>query len=109
MADVSMRRGGQSGGIVHLRGGPGAVEGLRTRVSPSKRASLADGLAAAFRRALTWAALRSPLRVGGAGGHGLFVGHTRFATSSVAKSSEAHPHQARAHDHVIDEETFLRP
>ena len=95
MASVSMQRGGQSGGIVTLRGAPNAVAGVRTRSAGSKRESLADVLLLSFRRALRWAAFRRPLQVAGAGGHALFVGHTRFATSSVPTASESHPHQAR--------------
>ena len=101
MARISMQRGGQSGGLVHFRGGHGqksggsgsgaahqqlgSIEGVLTRYSPSKRESLADGLLRVFRSALKW-------KPQGAGGHGLYLGHTRFATSSVPKVTESHPH-----------------
>lgn len=76
----------QSGGLVTLvaKGG-GRVEGVRCRVAPAKRQSLAVLLSRQFKKA-----------AGGAshpGDHGLFIGHTRFATSSTPLPSESHPHQ----------------
>lgn len=123
---ISMMRGAQSGGLVTLvtKGGHGAcsgggrVEGVRCRVAPSKRQSLAVLLGRQFRRAA--GGCRHP------GDHGIFVGaeicrrqwhclayiwqacrttvhpclslylpagHTRFATSSIPLPSESHPHQ----------------
>lgn len=41
MADVSSERGGQSGGIVTLLHSGSSVSGLRVRVMPGKRQSLA--------------------------------------------------------------------
>ncbi|EFN56099.1 expressed protein [Chlorella variabilis] len=61
------------------------ADGVRAGVAPSKRQNLAVLLGKQFRAAAGKAEL--------ADGHGLFVGHTRFATSSIPLPSESHPHQ----------------
>ncbi|GLI64923.1 hypothetical protein VaNZ11_008318 [Volvox africanus] len=103
---ISSQRGAQSGGLVALvesapgdaaggadggnRGGKGSkravIDGIRSRCAPGKRDHLSVELHRRFGRALG----RAPRL---AGGHGIFVGHTRFATSSQPSEGESHPHQ----------------
>ncbi|KXZ56995.1 hypothetical protein GPECTOR_1g9 [Gonium pectorale] len=93
---ISSQRGAQSGGLVTLieaapgGGGGGrdrpAIDGIRSRCAPGKRDHLSVALSRRFGRAVG----RSPRL---AGGHGVFVGHTRFATSSQPSEGESHPHQ----------------
>ncbi|KAG2426569.1 hypothetical protein HXX76_012887 [Chlamydomonas incerta] len=108
---ISSQRGAQSGGLVTLiepasaaaareadqdgttaavggvtGAGRGNVSGVRSRCAPGKRDHLSVMLSNRFGRALG----RSPVM---AGGHGIFAGHTRFATSSQPSEAESHPHQ----------------
>ena len=82
-------RGGQAGGFsTMLYNGQQLVEQKRVRCVARKRHSLAADLAGLY------------LRAGGIGGvdpspttTATIIGHTRFATSSVNKEGELHPHQ----------------
>ena len=86
---ISMQRGAQSGGIVTLKGSSGGkgVQGVRVRSAPGKRAHLQDEVYRKCQRAMGRRPHAFP------GSTGLFMGHTRFATSSNTTESESHPHQ----------------
>jgi hypothetical protein len=96
MAKICQMRGAQSGGVGSLitpatsGEGPSATGRFRVRVSASKRDDLAVNLSRAMAR-------KSMLRFGAPNPNnmsmGLFVGHTRFATSSMPDANETHPHQ----------------
>ena len=82
-------RGGQAGGFsTMVYNGQQLIEQKRVRCVARKRHSLAADLAGLY------------LRAGGVGGvdpspttTATIIGHTRFATSSVNKESELHPHE----------------
>ncbi|CAE7877802.1 unnamed protein product [Symbiodinium necroappetens] len=82
-------RGAQSGGVVTFVGEEGNVRGLRARVVNLKRTTLSTLLRARLNAVEWWARWRGPLM--GAGR--LYMGHTRFATSSKATLEGTHPHQ----------------
>ena len=95
MIQVTMMRGAQSGGVVTYltdgrNGGHGGMFGARARVVNTKRGDLSVGV----RTKLTSEeknAGRNGLVLRGRGR--LYVGHTRFATSSKASFDGTHPHQ----------------
>ena len=82
-------RGGQAGGFSSMVfNGQQLIEQKRVRCVARKRHSLAADLAGLY------------LRAGGVGGvdpspttTATMIGHTRFATSSINKESELHPHE----------------
>eukprot|EP00798_Chlamydomonas_sp_ICE-L_P019338 gene19338-25990_t len=98
---ICMQRGAQSGGIVAMVGGKASmggnrplVHGVASRSAPGKRDNLSDVLSKKLNRALGQKSLIRGQKPGkGGAAHGIFCGHTRFATSSVATEVESHPHQ----------------
>ena len=102
MAEVTMGRGGQSGGIATYVGA-GRI-GLRVRCCPGRRQEMAPLLARLLRRRLVRATVMARIRhalrgdvpalaAGAPQACGLFQGHTRFATSSLPSVGESHPHR----------------
>lgn len=89
-----MGRGGQSGGVCTFLPTASGLASVRARVRPGRREAMHSLLSSVLRRKLRWAALthRLPAR-GSAPAHRLFMGHTRFATSSLPSAGESHPHQ----------------
>ena len=96
-----MQRGAQSGGVVAMVGGKASmggnrpqVHGVASRSAPGKRDNLSQVLSSKLNMALSQKAILRGQRPGvGGAPHGIFCGHTRFATSSIATESECHPHQ----------------
>ena len=90
MAATTAARGGQAGGLVTLL--PDGT-GHRCRYVPSKRADVARGLMQRFfaglwlRRAAAAISRAQPQQCR------IFLGHTRFATSSRPSAGESHPHR----------------
>jgi len=111
MAGATAARGGQAGGLVTvLRNGTGH----RTRYVPSKRADLASGLLFRFRIGFVVNAISSFFssllhalcccfflcrnRIMRSSQYKkpacrMYLGHTRFATSSAPRLNESHPHR----------------
>mmetsp|Transcript_2825 Transcript_2825/g.6181 ORF Transcript_2825/g.6181 Transcript_2825/m.6181 type:complete len:1521 (-) Transcript_2825:409-4971(-) len=101
MISVTMVRGAQSGGVVSFisrsSSHPDQIMGMRSRVVNSKRTDLSKGI----RSKIESDALRIKIasKFGGpcepkAGTLvKTYVGHTRFATSSIASFDGTHPHQ----------------
>eukprot|EP00798_Chlamydomonas_sp_ICE-L_P027316 gene27315-4622_t len=98
---ICMQRGAQSGGVVAMVGGKVSmggnrpqVHGVASRSAPGKRDNLSQVLSSKLNMALSQKAILRGQRPGvGGAPHGIFCGHTRFATSSIATESESHPHQ----------------
>lgn len=100
MAEVTMVRGAQSGGVLsyvinnNIFRSTGSdhwdLLGLRARVVNQKRTCLSELLRTKLDRAERWAWLCRQKFVGSGR---LYVGHTRFATSSKSTLDGAHPHQ----------------
>ena len=95
MIQVTMMRGAQSGGVVtYLTDGwgdeHGGMFGARARVVNTKRGDLSVGVRTKLDVEEKKAAERG-LALRGRGR--LYVGHTRFATSSKATFDGTHPHQ----------------
>ncbi|GAQ85582.1 putative type II Glutamine amidotransferase [Klebsormidium nitens] len=97
MCGISSQRGGQSGGLVtYVKKSDTCTVGVRARIVPSKRVSVADKLLSTLRRLIWWEKAKAKLT-----GHvsteenpvQMFLGHTRFATSSIPSPNESHPHQ----------------
>eukprot|EP00798_Chlamydomonas_sp_ICE-L_P031252 gene31252-6397_t len=96
-----MQRGAQSGGVVAMVGGKASmggnrpqVHGVASRSAPGKRDNLSQVLSSKLNMALSQKAILRGQKPGvGGAPHGIFCGHTRFATSSIATESESHPHQ----------------
>ena len=84
MVRVTMMRGAQSAGLVTYFSYGKAAVGMRKRVSNGKRTDLCNLLMEEVGWYLHASKLTEPQ---------LFVGHTRFATSSTAALPGAHPHQ----------------
>ena len=94
MAEVTMGRGGQSGGVATFLPTASGLASVRARVRPGRRQAMAPLVASALRRRLAWCRFTS--RAPGAGSHAaarVYLGHTRFATSSLPSVTESHPHQ----------------
>eukprot|EP00798_Chlamydomonas_sp_ICE-L_P015346 gene15346-21432_t len=98
---ICMQRGAQSGGVVTMVGGKASmggnrpqVHGVASRSAPGKRDNLSQVLSSKLNMALSQKSILRGQRPGvGGAPHGIFCGHTRFATSSIATESESHPHQ----------------
>ena len=94
MAEVTMMRGAQAGGVVSfVRAGFQAdaeLEGVRSRVVNSKRGDLSERIVARVRRReRNILGFRSSHLID----HGrIYAGHTRFATTSKATLDGTHPH-----------------
>lgn len=84
MVSVTMIRGAQAGGVLTYRKGKGGLRGIRSRVAKGKRQDLSVLLDKKVRRAIRFKALVSGPRV--------YIGHTRFATTSIATLPGTHPH-----------------
>lgn len=84
MVSVTMIRGAQAGGVLTYRKGKGGLRGLRSRVAKRKRQDLSVLLDKKVRQAIRFKALLS--------GPQVYIGHTRFATTSVATLPGTHPH-----------------
>eukprot|EP00963_Diacronema_lutheri_P013531 scaffold2639_cov361-Pavlova_lutheri.AAC.3 len=84
MVSVTMIRGAQAGGVVTYRKASKGIRGLRSRVAKGKRQDLSSLLDKKVRRALRSKALLS--------GPHVYIGHTRFATTSIATLPGTHPH-----------------
>jgi hypothetical protein len=96
MAEITMGRGGQSGGVAtFLPTASGGLASVRARVRPGRREAMHTLLAATLRRRLAWASLthRAPAPSASPARDRLYIGHTRFATSSLPSVGESHPHQ----------------
>ncbi len=89
-----MGRGGQSGGVATFVPTATGLASVRARVRPGRREAMHTLLAGTLRRRLAWAALthRAP-PASAPPADRLFIGHTRFATSSLPSVGESHPHQ----------------
>jgi hypothetical protein len=90
MAATTAARGGQAGGLVTVL--PDG-SGHRCRYVPSKRADVADGLMQRFFSGLWFRRLAAALSRAAAPPCRMFLGHTRFATSSKPSTLESHPHR----------------
>jgi hypothetical protein len=90
MAATTAARGGQAGGLVTLL--PDGT-GHRCRYVPSKRADVARGLLQRFFAGLWLRKTASMLSMAGPAPCRMFLGHTRFATSSKPSTNESHPHR----------------
>ena len=94
MAEVTMMRGAQAGGVVSfVRSGfntDAELEGVRSRVVNSKRGDLSERIVARVRRREhNMLGYRSSHLID----HGrIYAGHTRFATTSKATLDGTHPH-----------------
>jgi hypothetical protein len=97
MAEVTMGRGGQSGGVATFVTSPDGqgITPVRARVCPGRRQAMAPLLVGSLRTQLRLARLR-PSMWGAHRGDAspqVYLGHTRFATSSLPSIRESHPHQ----------------
>mmetsp|Transcript_74697 Transcript_74697/g.200059 ORF Transcript_74697/g.200059 Transcript_74697/m.200059 type:complete len:1216 (+) Transcript_74697:161-3808(+) len=90
MAGTTAARGGQAGGLVTLL--PDG-SGHRTRYVPFKRADVADGLIDRFFTGLYFSKMSAALFSSSTAHCRMFLGHTRFATSSKPSTNESHPHR----------------
>ena len=90
MAATTAARGGQAGGLVTLL--PDGT-GHRCRYVPSKRADVARGLMQRFFAGLWLRKAAAMLSMAGPEPCRMFLGHTRFATSSKPSTNESHPHR----------------
>jgi hypothetical protein len=89
MVRITMMRGAQSGGIVSWqRRASGRLQGRRVRIVGGKRADLSTDLRARIARVPRNTASRRANPV-----PPMWLGHTRFATTSVADFGGTHPHQ----------------
>ena len=95
MAEVTMGRGGQSGGVATFLTSPDGrtITPVRARVCPGRRQAMAPLLVACLRRQLRLARLRPSMWGPSRREPALYMGHTRFATSSLPSTRESHPHQ----------------
>ena len=94
MTEITMGRGGQSGGVATFLPTANGLASVRARVRPGRREAMHTLLSGVLRRRLRWAALtHRPPALGSPPSHRLFMGHTRFATSSLPSVGESHPHQ----------------
>ena len=98
MAEVTMGRGGQSGGVATFVTSPDgqSITPVRARVCPGRRQAMAPLLVGSLRTRLRLARLKPSMWGPTGGAHqreALFLGHTRFATSSLPSIRESHPHQ----------------
>jgi hypothetical protein len=98
MTHVCQNRGAQSGGVVSLmvkgeESPSPAVEAFRTRVAAARRDNLAVILAKLYRKQSVIRRLKGAKVSTATMDRGMFLGHTRFATSSMPSAGETHPHQ----------------
>ena len=90
MAEATQMRGGQSAGVVALIG---SRAGVRVRCVPGRREEASVALATKLRRTLSVLRGVGKLPPSNAPLAQLYLGHTRFATSSLPSVTESHPHQ----------------
>ena len=94
MTEITMGRGGQSGGVATFLPTANGLASVRARVRPGRREAMHTLLSGVLRRRLRWAALtHRPPALGSPPAHRRFRGHTRVATSSLPSVGESHPHQ----------------
>jgi hypothetical protein len=91
MAEITMGRGGQSGGVATFLPTASGLASVRARVRPGRREAMHTLLSSTLKRRLNWASLTH--RRSSTPSPRLYIGHTRFATSSLPSVGESHPHQ----------------
>ena len=96
MTRITMIRGAQSGGLVTFveeaskTSSSKEYRAIRSRVVNRKRTDLSEKLFTKVRQSMRWSV---PPPTSSAATAKLFMGHTRFATTSIADFGGTHPHQ----------------